>query len=142
MAKIYGNAFSGSDRRKLAPGAVHDAGVRRYRNVFNLADAGVGGTTNTPLVAKLREGTALAACELTSNVNLAGVNFTLGTEAEPAKYATAFAGPGAGATVRVSILPAALAADALATPEEIILTPSAALPAAGTVVASVMASHR
>lgn len=144
MAKILGSAFRAISAAgaALASGCVHDAGVRRFRNTFNLADANVGGTTNTPVVARLREHNALSACELSSTVSLAAVNFTLGTADDPDKYATAFAGPAAGATVRVPILPAMLAADAISAPEEIILTPSAALPANGLVVASVYASHR
>lgn len=142
MAKIYGSAFSATDTKKLAPGTVHDAGSRRFRNTFNLADAGVGGTTNTPIVARVREGSAVHACEVSSSANLSAINFTLGIVGDPAKYAAAFAGPAAGATVRVPIKPEVLAADALALPEEIILTPSANLPGAGILVGSVFASKR
>jgi hypothetical protein len=142
MAIIQGSAFSATDTKKLAPGTTHDAGVRRFRNTFDLAAAGAGGTANTPKVAELREGSALCGCEISSTVSLSGINFTLGTPAEPAKYATAQAGPAAGATVRLNILPAALAADAIERPEDIILTPSGNLPGAGTVVASVFASKR
>lgn len=141
MAKVYGFALAAA-RAILASGAVHDAGVRRFRNTFDFAVNGGGGTVNTPVVARVREGSAVSACEVSSTVNLSAINFTLGTAAEPAKYATAFAGPAAGATVRVPILPAALAADALADPEELILTPSANLPGAGILVVSVFASHR
>lgn len=142
MAKIYGSAFSATDPKKLASGTVHDAGSRRFRNTFDLAAAGVGGTVNTPIVARVREGSAVHAASVSSSANLSGINFTLGTVAEPAKYAAAFAGPAAGATVHVQIKPEALAADSLATPEEIILTPSANLPGAGILVASVFASKR
>ncbi|MFD1034151.1 hypothetical protein ACFQ15_05750 [Sphingomonas hankookensis] len=142
MAKIYGSAFSATDAKKLAPGTVHDAGSRRFRNTFQLGDAGVGGTTNTPIVARVREGSAVHAFELSSSANLSGINFTLGTVTEPAKYCAAFAGPVAGGTVRAPIKPEALAADSLALPEEIILTPSANLPGAGVLVGSVFASKR
>lgn len=142
MAKLYGSAFNASDPRKLAPGTVHDAGTRRFRNTFQLADAGVGGTTNTPIVARIRAGSAVHAGELSSSANLSGITFTLGTVADPAKYAAAFAGPAAGATVRMPIKPDMLAADAIKSPEELILTPSANLPGAGVLVASVFASKR
>lgn len=141
MAKVYGRLLAAA-KAILAPGTVHDAGVRRYKNDLDFAVNGGGGTQNTPVIARVREGSAIFACEISSTVNLAGINFTLGTAAAPAKYATAFAGPAAGATVRVPILPAMLAADALEKPEELILTPSANLPGAGILVASVFASHR
>lgn len=142
MAKLYGSAFNASDPRKLAPGTVHDAGSRRFSNKFNFADSGVGGTTNTPIIARIRAGSAVHAFELSSTVSLAGINFTLGTAAEPAKYCATFAGPAAGGTVRAPIKPDVLAADAIKSPEEIILTPSANLPGAGIVVGSVFASKR
>lgn len=142
MPSSYGAAFDPTTPSKLASGTTHDAAVRRFRNVFNLATNGGGGTQNSLKIAHLREGTALCAVELSSSVSLTGVNFTVGTLANPTKYAVALAGPAAGATVRFPILPAALAADALSAPEEIFLFPSANTPGAGTVVAQGFASHR
>ncbi len=140
MAKIYGKAFS-ADRAKYASGTSHDAAVRRHRNTVSLATEG-GGTQNTLIIGKVREGNCVEAVSLASDVNLSGINFTVGVEGNPTKYAIAQAGPAAGATVRFQIVPAQLGADALATPDEVLLFPSANLPAAGLMVASVLASHR
>lgn len=141
MAKIYGAAFSATDKSKFAPGTSHDAGVRRHRNSTSLATEG-GGTTNSLIIGRVREGNCIDHLRVTSDVNLAGINFTIGTDASPAKYCAAFAGPAAGATVVPQIVPARLADDPLGVPEEIQLFPAAALPAAGLIVASVFTSKR
>lgn len=141
MAAIYGNAFSASDPASLAPGTSHDAGTRRHRNWVSLATEG-GNGQNDLIVGRVREGNCINSAAVSSDVNLAGVNFTLGIDGSPAKYAAAFAGPAAGATVQVPIKPAMLAMDSLEKPEEIKLYPSAALPAAGLIVASVYTSKR
>ncbi len=141
MADIYGTAFSGTDPSKLAPGTSHDAGVRRHRNTVSLATEG-GGTTNSLIIGKVREGNCVEGVALASDVALSGVNFTVGTDAEPAKYVASVAGPGAGATLRMTIKVAQLAMDPLEKPETIKLFPSAALPASGLIVASVFTSKR
>jgi hypothetical protein len=140
MPIIYGDAFK-ADKSRYASGTSHDAANRRYRNKVSLASEG-GGTANTLLAAKVREGSCIDSVSLASDVNLSGLTFTVGTVASPAKYAAAQAGPAAGATVRFAIIPAMLAMEPLTALEEIILTPSGALPAAGLMVASVVASHR
>lgn len=138
----YGSAFSAIDPAKMAPGTSHDAGVRRFRNTFDLATNGGGGTTEALKVAAVREGNCVEAVNLASSVSLAAINFTIGTLASPAKYGIAQAGPAANAKVSFNLPIAALAADALLKPEDIYLFPSAALPAAGTLVASLYSSKR
>ena len=140
MANIFGKAFS-AVLGALAPGTSHDAGLRRFRNSTSLVSEG-GGTVNTLIIGRIREGCAIDHFKVASDVNLSAINFTIGTAAAPAKYCAAFAGPAAGATVIPPVLPAMQAADALTVPEEIILAPSAALPAAGLIVASGYASKR
>lgn len=141
MPDIYGTAFSATDPGALAPGTSHDAGVRRHRNTVSLATEGGSGQNNL-IVGKVREGNCVEGARFSADVNLSAINFTLGTDADPAKYAAAFAGPAANATVSVTIKVAALAMDALEKPETIKLFPSAVLPAAGTLVASVFTSKR
>lgn len=141
MADIYGKAYSSSDDLKRAPGTVVDAAARRFRNVFDLVTEG-GNTTNPLLAAKVREGVAVFEARLHSTVSLTGINFTIGTDAAPAKYGAAQAGPGAGASKTFQIPVAQLAADALTTPEDIKFFPSGALPANGTIVAEIFASKR
>lgn len=138
----YGSAFSATDPAKLAPGTSHDAGVRRFRNTFDLATNGGGGTAEPLKVAAVREGNCVESFSLASTVSLAAINFTVGTIGSPAKYATAQAGPAANVRQSFQLSVAMLAADALTKAEDIYLFPSAALPAAGTVVASVFSSKR
>lgn len=140
MANIFGKAFS-AVLGALAPGTSHDAGIRRFRNSTSLATEG-GGTVNTLIIGRIREGNAIDHFKVASDINLSGLNFTIGIAGAPAKYCAAFAGPAAGATVIPPVVPAMQAADALDKPEEIILTPSGALPAAGLIVASGYASKR
>lgn len=139
MALIYGDQFS-SDAASVAQGVSHDAGVRRFGNSVDLAIEG-GGGQNTPIVAKLPSGVVPVGCEVSCSTNASAINFTLGTAADPDKYATAFAGPAAGATVKVNILPAMLKT-ILTDAETVILTPSGNLPATGILVASFFASKR
>ena len=142
MPTVYGKAFSGTDKGKLAPGTSHDAATRGYRNTFELAVNGGGGTASALLFAKVREGSNVHGFDVTSDVNLSGINFTIGTDAEPAKYCAAFAGPAANATVRPQVKIGPLMADALTRLEEIKLFPNVALPAAGNIVARATATHR
>ncbi|GGO95027.1 hypothetical protein [Stakelama pacifica] len=141
MGIQYGTSYSSTDDSKLAPGTKVDAGVRRFHNDFSLATQG-GGTQDTPLVARIREGCAVCAFELSSSVDLSGLTFKLGIATDDDKYAVAFAGPAAGKTVRAPIVPAMLAAGALEQREDIILTPSANMPAAGVVCTELFASKR
>lgn len=142
MPSSYGKAFSGTDSRKLAPGTSHDAGTRRFRNNFDFAVDGGGGTTNSLKIAALREGVCIEHLRLASDVNCAAINFTLGTLADPAKYAVAFAGPAAGLTVNPPLKPSCLAMEPLAKAEDIYLFPSANMPGVGLLTASLSASKR
>lgn len=139
MALIYGKQFS-SDARDMAEGTIHDAGVRRFGNSVDLAVEGAS-SQNTLIVGKLPSGVVVSGAEVSCTTNASAINYTLGTVADPDKYATAFAGPAAGATVRVPILPAMLQT-LLEEPETVILTPSGNQPATGILVASIFASKR
>lgn len=140
MADIFGNAASGSDPLFRPSGIFVDAGVRRFRNVVSLAAEG-GATANAIIAAAVREGCAVFEARMHSSANLSAINFTIGTDADPDKYGVAQAGPNA--TSKTFIIPVAqLAADALAAPETIKFFPSAALPAAGTIVVELFASKR
>jgi hypothetical protein len=141
MADIYGTAFSGTDRSKLAPGTSHDAGIRRHRNSVSLATEG-GGTQNSLIIGKVREGNCIDHFRVSSDVDLSGRQFTIGVDGAPAKYCAAFAGPAANTTVVPPVVTAQLAADALATPDTIKLFPAAALPGAGLIVTSAYTSKR
>lgn len=141
MAGVYGSAYSSTDELHRAPGTVVDAGLRRFRNVFNFADSGVGGTTTPLVAARLREGCALESVKLGSSVNVSGINISVGIAGTAAKYSAAAAGPNATRGERV-IVSTALDDDALAAPEEVILTPSGNWPASGILVSDVFASKR
>lgn len=142
MPDALGKNWSATNTAQLAPGSSHDAGIRRHRNVFDLATNGGGGTQASLVVAKLREGNSLESARLTSSVDLSALTFSVGTDADNAKYAAAVAGPAANATVTFAIKPAALAADSLTTPETIKFYPSGNLPGAGTIVGQVNSSMR
>lgn len=137
---IYGNAASGTDTLYRASGTCVDAGVRRFRNVVSLAAEG-GGTTEEIVGGIVREGCAVFEARMHASVDLSAINFTIGTAADNAKYGAAQAGPNATSKTFV-IKIAELAADALSEPETINFYPSAALPAAGSIVTEVFASKR
>lgn len=141
MAGVYGSNWSATDPLTNAPGSTHDAPLRTYRNVFNFADSGVGGTTNPLRIARLREGSHLEAVHIQSDQNLSGVNISGGITGDTAKYVAAAAGPNA-TFQRMLVKLAALDDDAIGAMEEIILTPSGNWPASGTLVTWVHASHR
>lgn len=140
MPDINGTAYSATDPLKRAPGTSVNAGVRRYRNVVNLAVEG-GGTANPILAAKLKEGVSVCAVKIHSDANLSGINFTVGSRTDAAKYAAAQAGPNVTSKELVMKV-AALAADALGAAEDVLFTPSGALPANGMIVVEVFASKR
>lgn len=141
MSGTYGSAFSSTDPLAKAPGATVDAGDRLHRNVFNFADAGVGGTTNPILLARVREGQFVHSARLSSDVNVSGINVTIGPLSSAAKYVAAAAGPNA-TTVSYAVKSSALDDDPLAAPEDIYATPSGNWPAAGTLVSLLVASKR
>jgi len=141
MASSMGAAFSSTDPSKLAPGTSHDAAIRSMRNVFTLANDG-GGTTNSLKAAALREGMCVRGARLASDVNCSGINFTIGTLADPVKYAAAFAGPAANAQVTVTIKVPMQAMDPLAAAEDVYLFPSGNTPGAGTLVSFIDVTKR
>ena len=128
----YGTAFDSEG--KYAPGTSHDAGIRRFANKFNAP----GGSAEALQVARIREQNVVRGGEVTASVNLSAINFTLGTADDPDKYAAAFAGPTAGGTVRIPILPG-VKLEPTAVAETLLLTPSGNV-AAGTVIAEVETS--
>ncbi|WP_225205086.1 hypothetical protein [Novosphingobium huizhouense] len=142
MAGTDGSAYNSADALAKTPGTSVDAGVRRFRNVFNLADAGVGGTTNPLIMAIVPTGSVPMGARATCSVSLAGINLQVGIAGNVAKYATAQAGAAADTIKRFDIKATALAADPLTGAETVILTPSAAWPAAGTLVTDFEISKR
>lgn len=134
MGGLTGSAYDNNDMWQLAPGTSVDAAVRGIRNVFNFADANVGGTTNPLVLARVPRGAVPRAAMIASDQNLSGINISLGITGTAAKYAAAQAGPAANATVRPNFVIAALDNDPLTDMEEIIATPSGNWPASGTMV--------
>lgn len=141
MASSMGAAFSSTDPLKLAPGSSHDAGIRSLRNVFSFAADG-GGTQNSLKAAALREGMCVRGARISSSVDCSGFNFTIGTIADPVRYAAAFAGPAAGLQVTPTIKVAMQAMDPLAAPEDVYLFPSGNTPGAGTLVSFIDVTKR
>jgi hypothetical protein len=140
MSGVYGSAFDAADAT-LAPGTVVDAGLRRHRNVFNFADAGVGGAIATLIAAKAREGNALQSIELHASVDVSAINISAGITGSTAKYVAATAGPNA-TTKRLVVKSTALDDDALSAPETLILTPSGNWPATGILIVDAFYSKR
>lgn len=142
MANIGGTAYNLTDPLDRANGAMVNAGLRVYKNTFDLAVAGQGGGGDDPLLAaKVREGNVIDSIFMQSSANLSAVNFTIGTAADPDKYGAAQAGPNA--TAKEFVLTIAGAAQGeLAAPEEIIITPSGNLPSSGVIVTRVVTSKR
>lgn len=134
----YGSAYSGTDDKFLSPGQSVNAAMRAHMNVFNLA---VDGGTSEPLkLAYIGPGNVPIHFVIETGANLSGVNFTIGTPADPDKYGTAVAGPNATTQVRYPLL--ALGVTPTSEGEEIILTPSGNLPSSGTIRTNVVTSHR
>ena len=144
MPNSLGTLNPGTRAYKHALGADSDAGMRRFRNRFNLAtDAdAAGGTTNGLFVGTMQIGQVLSAAQLFATVNLSAINFTLGTIANPTLYGTAQAGPTAGGVVRITLTDAGYSMDPLSAPQDLYLFPSAALPATGKITAAFEATHR
>lgn len=134
MPGVDGSAYNSTDPLSKASGITVNAKVRTYRNVFNFADAGVGGTTAALTMAKLPRGCLVVGTRYASTENLSGSNQSIGIAGATAKYAAAAAGPAAGATRRADVPVAALDDDPLTTEENVIITPAANWPATGTLV--------
>lgn len=142
MPTKYGSAYSDTDPLKKAPGTSVNAGARHFRNVFNFADAGVGGTQNPLCVAKLPAGVVPKGFTISSDQNISATNITVGNATTAAKYVTSTAGPAANATKRCDLVIATLAADPSTDTEEVLVTPSANWPAAGTLVVDFIVTKR
>lgn len=142
MPTSYGNWNPNTPNAK-AKGTVHDAAVRAYEKVFNLATDGdaAGGTANVLHCGRVREGSKPMFFTIASTANLSALTFKIGTPADDDKYGTGIAGPNV-ATVLAHALAAAQDDDALTAPEDIIVTPSGNLPASGTITVRTFASHR
>lgn len=134
----FGSIFSATDTLKKAPGEVHDAGVRTFKNSFDLT---VDGGTSEPMkVADLPPGCVVEAITIRSDQNLSGINFTLGTAATANKYMIASAGPNASAATYYP--PLALALTATTDREELFVTPSGNMPNVGTMTVRIHVSKR
>jgi hypothetical protein len=142
MGGVTGSAYDPTDELSKAPGTSVDAGVRIFRNVFNFADAGVGGTQNPLILARLPSGVVYDEARAASDQNISGTNVTIGVVGAAAKYAAAQAGGAANVTVRFNVPVAAQDDDPLTVPTEIIMTPSANWPASGILVTKVFVSKR
>lgn len=134
MPGVDGSAYNSSDPLSKASGITVNAKVRAYRNVFNFADSGVGGTTNPLVCARIPRDCVVIGFRYASDQNLSGSNQSAGIAGATAKYMAAGAGPAAGATRRADIPVAALDDAPLASEETVILTPAANWPASGTLV--------
>lgn len=125
----YGSQFSATDQLKKANGTSHNSPAKIFKNKFALETD--GGTAEPLVIAKVGPGHVFDELKIETDANLAAINFTVGTAAAPAKYKAAIAGPNATTLVLQPLL--ALTLEASTEAEEIILTPSAALPGAGTI---------
>ena len=134
----YGTQFSGTDSGKRASGIVHNAARRSHANLFALATD--GGTAEALQVAVIGPGNMIKEIVIETDANLSGITFQVGTVEDPDKYGTAVAGPNATAQRRYP--PLSLGLNASEGQEYIILTPSAALPAVGTIRTDIVTSHR
>lgn len=134
----FGSVFSATDTLKKAPGELHDAGVRTFKNSFDLtAD---GGGVEPMKVADLPPGCVVESVVVRSDQNLSAINFTLGTAASAAKYMASAAGPNA--TAATYYPPLAVSMTATTDREELFLTPSANMPSTGTLIVRVHVSKR
>jgi hypothetical protein len=134
----YGSQFSATDAYKKADGRSHNAALRRYTNVFALAAE--GGTTEALKVCDLGAGSVIHEIIVDTDANLSTINLSFGTAAAAAKYSAAAAGPNATQQRRFPLL--SLGVTPNLEREEVLMTPALALPGAGTIRVTVIASHR
>lgn len=125
----YGSQFSATDALKKANGTSHNSPQKVFKNKFALATE--GGTAEPLKIASIGPGHVFDELKIETDANLSGVTFTVGTPDDPDKYKTATAGPNATTVVWQPLL--ALTLDATTGAEDIILTPSGAIPGAGTI---------
>ncbi|QQN75041.1 hypothetical protein [Croceicoccus sp. YJ47] len=92
-------------------------------------------------IARLGPGCVVKETLIEASADLSAVNFTIGTESEPAKYGAAIAGPAANGA-KIVYPPLARKLDANARAEDVFLFPSAAIAGAGAVRTTLRASHR
>ncbi len=125
----YGSQFSAIDPLKKANGSSHASPSKVFKNKFALATE--GGTAEPLKIAAIGPGHVLDELKIETDANLSALTFTLGTPASPAKYKAAFAGPNATALTIQPLIGLDLEASTVA--EELILTPSGAIPGAGSI---------
>lgn len=125
----YGSQFSATDPLKYANGSSHNSPSKVHKNKFALATD--GGTAEPLKIGVLGPGHVFDELKIETDANLSGVTFTLGTPADPDKYKTATAGPNAVTVVWQPLLALDLEASTIA--EDLILTPSGAIPGAGSI---------
>lgn len=123
----------------LVTGVFFNAATRIFDNTFDLADE--GGTADSILIAKVREGNKLQRVSMQSDQNLSAITFQIGTADDPDAFGAAQAGPNA--TAKELVLNIATASgEGFTTPTDIYLTPSAAMPNAGKLVTKTTTSKR
>lgn len=138
MPDIEGK-YASTSLTHLVDGKRFNAGLRIFDNSFDLSAD--GGGTDPFVLGKVREGNKPQQVLIRSDQNLSAINFTVGTAADPDAYGTAQAGPNATKKELLLTL-AADAGDALSSAETIILTPSANMPGAGTLVTKLITSKQ
>jgi len=134
----YGSAFSATDPLRLAPGTSHNAKRYSHCNFINLVTD--GGTTEDIKIAQIGPANQIEEIWIEASGNLSTINFQIGTPSNPSKYGPAAAGPNA--TRQVRLPPITLGIALTTETEEIIITPSGALPSTGTIKTNVVTSHR
>ena len=134
----YGSQFSATDLLKKAPGESHDAGVRSFKNSFDLTVD--GGGVEPMKIADLPPGCVVESILVDSDQNLSGINFIVGTVDTTNKYATSSAGPNV--TQKTFYPPLNLRLTATTGREEIFLTPSGNMPSTGTLHVRIHVSKR
>lgn len=134
----YGSAFSATDTLMKAPGQSHDAALRVFTNVFDLAVD--GGTSQALKLAAVGPGVVIKHVDIETDANLSGVTLKVGTATDDDAYGAAAAGPNA--TQQRKYAPLANGVAATSEGTDILLTPSGNLPSSGTIRTTVYASKR
>lgn len=133
----YGSAFSGTDARKQAPGEYHNAALRRYTNLFDLT---VDGSTSEALkIADIGPGFVMHSILIDTDVDCSARTFAIGISGSTAKYSAAATAPNATQQVRYPKM--SLGVTPSTAREEILLTPSGAIPATGSLRVTIIGSH-
>lgn len=141
MPDAYGAQYSADDALKRADGAVVDAGVRVFENVFNCADVALNGVQADLIAAQLPAGCKVRAIKIHASVNLSAINITAGITGTVAKYATSIAAPNA-TTRELVVVSTALDNEPLDAPETLRIFPSTTWPSSGIIITEVFVSKR